>query len=342
MKAVVQRRYGPADEVLEVGELERPGLGEDDVLVEVVASAIHPDIWHMVTGLPYVMRLMGGGLLRPKHPVPGTDLAGRVVEVGSRVTRFAPGDEVFGEVVLGFQWQNGGTYAEYAAVPERALAHKPEGLTFEEAAAVPTTGLIAERCLRVEARLEAGQHILINGAGGGVGTFAVQIAKARGAEVTAVDHASKLTMLRSIGADHVIDFEAEDVTQGDARYDAILDVASTLPLDGAKRILAPDGVYVRVGHEHYEERRRRVFGSLPSMFALLARSPFDPHLPKVDFTVDVEEGLRHLVRLIDDGKLTPVVDRAFRLDEVRDAIRYLKQGGVQGRAVLRIGSAGER
>src|SRR5680860_1243746 len=188
MRAVVQDRYGSAD-VLQVRDVDTPVVGDDEVLVRVRAASVHPDVWHVVSGRPYVLRLMGSGLRRPRNRVPGTDVAGQVEVVGRNVTRLRPGDEVFGETVSGYQWHNGGAFAEYVAVPERALAPKPRNVSFEQAAAVPTSGL----------------HALVNGAGGGVGAFAVQLAKAVGATVTGVDAAGKLDLLRSLGADHVID-----------------------------------------------------------------------------------------------------------------------------------------
>jgi NADPH:quinone reductase-like Zn-dependent oxidoreductase len=338
MKAIVQRKYGAADEVLRLEEVEVPTVKDDEALVRVYAASVHPDVWHVVTGLPYVVRTMGAGLRRPKHPIPGTDLAGRVEKVGRLVTELKPGDDVFGEIVRGHQWHNGGAYAEYAAVPATALERKPKNLTFEEAAAIPTTGLIALFCLRTQGELRAGQTVLINGAGGGVGTFAVQIAKAFGAEVTAVDHASKLEMLRSIGADRAVDYEKEDVTRGAVVYDLVLDVASNLALSDCRRILTEDGIYVRVGHEHYDVREHPWVGALGGFFALVARSPFDRHLPTLHFRVDRERDLRTLRDLAETGKLTPVIDRTFPLAEVPEAIRYMTEERARGRIVITAGS----
>ena len=209
MKAIIQTAYGPPDEVLELRDIDKPVIGDDEVLVRVRAASLHPDVWHTVRGVPYVLRIMGAGLREPKNRVPGTDVAGHVEVVGTNVTRFRPGVEVFGEIVKGNQWRNGGAYAEYAAAPEAALGLKPANITFVQAAAVPTSALIAHRALLGEGRIRPGQNVVINGAGGGVGTFAVQIAKAYGADVTAVDSAEKLDMLRSIGADRVIDYTRE-------------------------------------------------------------------------------------------------------------------------------------
>lgn len=341
MKAMVQERYGPADQVLGLEDIDKPVPGDGEVLVRVHAASVHPDIWHVVTGLPYALRLMGAGLRRPKLGVPGTDLAGRVESVGKNVTKFEPGDEVFGEPAAGFQWAHGGAYAEYAAVPESALASKPANITFEQAAAVPTSGLIALHNLRSTGKLSTGQAVLINGAGGGVGTLAVQIAKAFGAEVTAVDNESKLEMLRSIGADHTIDYTKEDFTRGKERYDLILDVASTLELSDCKRVLRSDGVYVLIGHDHFEEANHRWFGSLARFFGLLARSAFDRHLPSPSISLDYADCLEVLRELVEDGKITPVVDRTFPLSEVPDAIEYMKEGRALGRVVITMGAGGE-
>ena len=227
MKAIVHRAYGPADKVLELREIDVPTPRSDEVLVRVRAASVHPDVWHVIEGLPYVVRLFGNGLTKPKKRVPGTDLAGVVDAVGEKVTHFKIGDEVFGESTP-MAWWNGGAYAEYAAVPEKFLVHKPANISFEEAAAVPTSGFIALNNLQ---RLELhgpGQNVLINGAGGCVGTLAIQIAKAKGARVTAVDRADKLEMMRALGADPVIDYTKENVLIGSDRNDLILDHATNL------------------------------------------------------------------------------------------------------------------
>ena len=224
MKAIVQDRYGSPD-VLELREIDRPTVKDDEVLVRVQATSVHPDVWHALRGIPYVLRIMGSGLRKPKNQVPGTDLAGIVESVGGNVTRFHPGDEVFGQSVGANLWGNGGTYAEYAAVQESRLQPKPANLTFEQAAAVLTSGPIAVQGIRDEGRVQPGQKVVINGAGGGVGTTAVQLAKAYGANVTAVDSTAKLEMLRSIGADQVLDYTQEDFTRSGERYDLILDIA---------------------------------------------------------------------------------------------------------------------
>ena len=249
VKAMVQEKYGSPVDVLELRDIYKPVLEDDEVLVRVHASSVHPDVWHVVMGLPYVLRLMGAGLLKPKNGVPGTDVAGRVESVGKSVTQFQQGDEVFGETIKGYQWANGGAYAEYVSVPEDSLALKPANITFEQAAAVPTSGLITLQNLPNEGRLQSGQRVLVNGAGGGVGALAVQIAKAYGAEVTGVDSTKKLEMVRSLGADRVIDYTQEDFTQGGERYDLIFDIPGNHPFSDCRRVLTPEGTYVLIGHE---------------------------------------------------------------------------------------------
>jgi NADPH:quinone reductase-like Zn-dependent oxidoreductase len=334
MRAVVQHRYGSID-ALELREIELPAVAEDEVLVHVHAASVHPDVWHVVLGRPYVLRLMGAGLRRPRQRIPGTDLAGRVHSTGARVTRLEAGDAVFGESVRGNQWRNGGAFAEYAAVPAEALAPMPPGLSFEQAAAVPTSGLIALRGVRDEGHVRAGQSVLVNGAGGGVGMFAVQLAKAYGAEVTGVDTTSKLEPIRSIGADHVIDCTHEDFTSGPRRYDVIVDVPGNHPLSDCRRALTPTGRYVLIGHDGFGATRGRWLGSLPTFIRLLAMSPFVRQLPTPSFSLPSKrDSLAVLSEFLHDGRITPVVDRTFALAEVRDAIRYLQSGRATGKVVL--------
>ena len=334
MKAMVQDKYGPAD-LLVLRDIDMPVVGDDDVLVRVRAASVHPDVWHVVSGRPYVLRFMGAGLRRPKNRVPGTDVAGLVESVGKGVTRFQPGDEVFGESVRGHQWHNGGAYAEYVSVPEDALALKPGNITFEQAAAVPTSGLIALQSLRNEGRLRPGQSVLVNGSAGGVGAVAVQIAKAYGAKVTGVDDANKLDMVRSLGADRVIDYTQEDFTTMGERYDLILDVPGNHPFSQCRRALNPDGTYVLIGHDHYGNAGRRWVGSLPSALMLIARSPFVKQLPRVSFSTPPKaDSIAVLKELLEAGQLTPVIDRTYPLSEVPQAIRYLAAGRAQGKVVI--------
>lgn len=336
MKAIVQDRYGSPDD-LELREIERPEVKDDEVLVRTRAASVHPDVWHVVRGVPYVLRIMGGGLLRPKNPVPGTDVAGRVESVGRNVTRFQPGDEVFGESIKGFGWRNGGVYAEFVTAPQDTLALKPAKLTFEEAAAVPSSGIIALSGLRDQGQVQPGQRVLINGAGGGVGTFAVQLAKAFGADVTGVDGTGKLEMIGSIGADKVIDYTQEDFTQGEERYDFILDVPGNRSWSDCRRVLTPEGTYVLIGHDHFGARGHRWLGSLPRFLGLIARSPFVRQLPFPDFSApNKKDAMAVLKEFIEAGKITPVVDRTFPLSEVPEAIHYLEEGHTRGKVIITV------
>ena len=336
MKAIVQGRYGSPD-VLELREIDEPVVKDDEVLVRVRAASVHPDVWHAMRGVPYVLRIMGSGLRRPKNPVPGTDLAGLVESVGRNVTRFHPGDEIFGQSVGANLWGNGGTYAEYAAVPETRLQRKPANLTFEQAAAVLTSGPIAVQGIRDEGRLQPGQKVLINGAGGGVGTIAVQLAKAYGADVTAVDSAGKLDVLRSVGADRVVDYTQEDFTRSGERYDLILDIAGNHPWSDLRRALTPKGTYVLIGHDQYGGSGHPWFGSLGRFFNLMVISPFVSHLHPFRGTKDPGDRLVVLKELIEAGKVTPVIDRTFPLSEVPEAIRYLESGQARGKVVITVG-----
>ena len=335
MKAIVQDKYGSLD-VLELREIDKPVVKDDEVLVRVHAASVHPDVWHVVRGLPYVLRIMGAGLLKPKNRVPGTDVAGHVEAVGKNVTQFQPGDEVFGESVRGHQWHNGGAYAEYVSVPEDALALKPANLTFEQAAAVPTSGFIALQGLRGEGQVQPGQKVLINGAGGAVGTFAVQLAKAYGADVTGVDSTRKLDMVRSIGADHVIDYTQEDFTHGVERYDLILDIPGNYSLSDCRRALTPKGTYVLIGHDHFGASGGHWMGSLPRTLKLVVLSPFVSQLPRLRTSMATKDPLGVLKEFIEAGKITPVIDRAYPLSEVPEAIRYLEEGHARGKVVISV------
>jgi NADPH:quinone reductase-like Zn-dependent oxidoreductase len=335
MRAIVQNRYGAAD-VLELREIPKPPAGDDELLVRVRAASIHADVWHVMRGVPYVLRIMGAGVRRPKNLVPGTDLAGVVESVGANVTRFRPGDEVFGQSLVANLWRHGGAFAEYAAVPEARFERKPAGLTFEQAAAVPTSGSLAVQVVRDEGRIGAGQKVLINGAGGAVGTFAVQLAKAYGAHVTGVDAADKLEMILSIGADGVLDYAKEDFTRSGERYDAILDIASNRPWSDVKGALTPEGTFVLVGHDQYGGSGHRWFGSLGRFAGLMVISPFVPQLHPFRGAKDPGDRLVVIKELIDAGKVRPVIDRTFPLSEVPDAMRYLESGQARGKVVITI------
>jgi NADPH:quinone reductase-like Zn-dependent oxidoreductase len=287
-------------------------------------------------GMPYVLRFMGSGVRAPKHRVPGTDMAGVVESAGANVTRFRPADEVFGQSLLANLWRNGGAFAEYAAVPQSMLELKPASLTFEQAAAVPTSGSLAVQHVRDEGRVQPGQRVLINGAGGAVGTFAVQLVKAYGAHVTGVDATGKLDMLRSIGADSVLDYTQEDFTRRDERYDFILDIAGNHRWSECRRALAPDGTYVLSGFDQYGRSGHRWFGSLGRFAKLIVISPFVSHLHPFRGAKDPGDRLVVLKELIEAGKVTPVIDRTFALSDVPEAIRYLETGQARGKVVITV------
>ncbi len=336
MKAIVQEAYGPAAEVLRLREVEPPSVGDDEVLVRVRAASVHPDVWHVVTGTPYVLRFMGAGVRSPKHPIPGTDLAGVIEAVGRNVTTFQAGDTVFGESHRGFQWRNGGTYAEYVAVPHDVVTHKPRNVSFDQAAAVGTSGIIALFNLQNGKRLESAKRVLVNGAAGGVGSIVVQLAKAYGASVTGVDRTEKLSMLRSLGADEVIDYTEEDFTQRGERFDLIFDVASNLLPARCKASLSTNGVYIALGHDHFGASRGRLWGSLPQMFTLMAMAPFVEYLPNPEFASPRKhEALTILKEMLENWTLKPVIDRTYPLSGVPDAIRFLESGLARGKIIVR-------
>jgi NADPH:quinone reductase-like Zn-dependent oxidoreductase len=337
MKAIVQEKYGSPADVLNLKDIDKPVLKDDEVLVRVHAASVHPDVWHLVRGLPYALRIMGAGLLRPKNSVPGTDVAGYVESVGKNVSQFQQGDEVFGETIKGYQWTNGGAYAEYASVPEDSLALKPANITFEQAAAIPTSGLIALQNLPDEELLQPGQSVLVNGAGGGVGTIAVQLAKVYGANVTGVDDSTKLDMVRSIGADQVIDYTKEDFTQSGGRYDLIFDIPGNHPYSACRRVLAPDGKYVLIGHDRFGQGAGRWLGSLPRVLKLVALSPFVSQLPSPNFSMPNKNNQMDVLKqLMETGKLRPVIDRTYSLGEVPEAIKHLEMGHARGKVIITV------
>jgi NADPH:quinone reductase-like Zn-dependent oxidoreductase len=335
VRAIVQDEYGSPD-VLRLEEIDVPVAGDGELLVRVRASSVHPDVWHAVRGIPFVLRLMGSGVRRPMHRVPGTDVAGTVESVGPGVTRFQPGDEVFGEMLRANLWRNGGAYAEFVAVAQDLLEPKPARLSWAQAAAAPNASKIAVQGLRDEGRIRAGQRVLIVGAGGGVGSAAVQVAKAFDAHVTGVDAGDKLDLVRSIGADEVIDHTREDPTRAAQPYDLILDIAGNRPYAEMRHALTPDGTYVMIGHDDYGRLGRRWIGSMGRFVRLLVRSRFDRRLPGLRAAKDPGDRLRVAAELIDAGSLTPVVDRTFPLHEAPAAIRYLERGGARGRVVITV------
>jgi NADPH:quinone reductase-like Zn-dependent oxidoreductase len=322
MKAIVQDRYGPSG-VLELRDIDKPQIGDGEVLVRVRAAAVNPGDWAIMSGLPYIARPVYG-LRKPKNAVRGTDVAGEVEAVGTRVTRFRPGDEVFG-------WCKdlGGAFAEHASVSEQALERKPSNLTFEQAAAVPTAGSVALEALR---DVRAGQKVLVNGASGGIGSFAVQIAESLGAEVTGVCSTPNVDLVRSIGADQVIDYTKEDFTQAAQRYDFILDNVANRSLSDLRRVLTAQGTLVPNGggfDNHWFASGGRVvrakvlsrFGSQTLRTFIMSQKP---------------EALVALKDLIEAGKVTPVVGRTYRLSETPQAIDHVGRGHARGKVVITV------
>lgn len=337
MKAVVQDRYGSPEAVLRVREVDDPVPGEGEVLVRVHATTVHPDVWHVVAGRPYVLRLVWAGLLRPKNPIPGTDLAGVVEAVGPGVVRFRPGDRVFGEAFVELAWRNGGSFAELAAVPEGSLARIPPDVPFESAATVPTAGVIALLNLQAGTLITEGDHVLVNGAGGGVGSLTVQLAKALGARVTGVDRTEKLDMIRALGADEVIDFTREDALGRGERYDLIFDVASNLSLRACEPALTPDGLYIFIGHDHFGAAQGRVLGSLPRALKimLIDRHLRPRHLPKRSgLQVTKSEIMETLASQLADASFTPVIDSTYPLDGVAEAMNRLESERACGKILI--------
>jgi NADPH:quinone reductase-like Zn-dependent oxidoreductase len=322
VKAIIRDAYGSVD-VLRLADVDRPVAGEGDVLVRVQAAGVDQGVWHLMTGTPYAMRLAGFGIRAPKNPLLGYDVAGRIEAVGTQVTELRPGQEVFGTCR--------GSFAEYAVARPDRLVPKPESVGFEQAAALPISGFAALQAVREHGGVRPGQRVLIIGAGGGVGTFAVQIAKADGAEVTGVCSTSKTELVRSLGADHVIDYAREDFADGRRRYDVILDIAGNRSLSELRRALTPRGTLVIVGAEdagNWLGIRRQLRAA--------ALSPFSRQ--KLGFFISKERrrDLEELRALLDAGTIRPVVDRTFLLEEVPEAIRYLRAGHARGKVVITV------
>lgn len=322
MKAVVHYEYGEPRDVLTLRDIEKPVPGENEVLVRVRAVGLHAGDPLMVKGIPYLMR-PGIGILKPKNHIVGTDVAGSVEAVGGEVTRFEPGDEVFG--------LTSGGCAEYTATPEAKLVHKPSISTFEQAAAVPTSAAAAFHGLRKTGGVEAGQRVLIVGASGGVGTFAVQIAKAFGAEVTGVCSTRNVEMVRAIGADHVSDYTREDFTRSGERYDLILDIAGNRPVSESRRALTPAGTLVITGGSG----GRWFYGVGRTLGATLL-SPFVRHNLRGYISLPENEDLLVLKELLETGKVTPVIDRAYPMSETPEAMSYMGAGHTQGKVVVTV------
>lgn len=323
MKAIVYEKYGPPD-VLQLTEVEKPVPKDNEVLIKVHAASLNAYDWHMLMADPFLVRLMGGGLLKPKNKILGADMAGRVEAIGENVSQFKPGDDVFGDLA---RWGCGGC-AEYVCAPEDALVLKPAGMTFEQAAAAPMAALTALQGLRDKGHIQPGQKVLINGASGGVGTFAVQIAKFFGAEVTAVCSTGNMGMARLIGADHVIDYTKENFTKSGRQYDLILAANGYHRLADYKRALAPGGTYVMTG------------GSMRQIFQAMLLAPwFSMSGNKKMGGLTAQASQKDLVfikELMEAGKVVPVIDRVYLLAQVPEALRYLVAGHAKGKVVITV------
>ena len=320
MRAVLQRGFGQTD-VLELAEIDKPEPGPEQVLVKVAAASVNPMEWHLMTGKPYIARLQMG-LRSPKWDVLGADVAGTVEAVGEDVTDFAPGDRVYGDV-------SPGTYADYVAAPQHQLARIPDGVSFEQAVAVPVAGLTALQGLRDKGMLQEGQKALIIGASGGVGTYAVQIAKALGAEVTAVNSTRNVEMVRSIGADHVVDYTKEDFAASGERYDVILDMVGNRSLSDIRRAMTKTATYVMVGGP-----KGSLVGPVPRMLRALVLSRFVSQRFVGMLAHANRADLEYMAELMEAGELVSVIDRRFGLDEVREALRHQGDGHARGKSVL--------
>ncbi len=318
MKAIVQYEYGSADN-LRLEEIPMPALGDDGVLVKIEAASVNAGDWHVMRADPFFLRFLGFGLFAPKYRVPGADVAGRVEAVGKNVTRFRPGDEVFGDLSA-HGW---GGFAEYVCTSEEALAPKPSNVSFEEAAAVPLAAVAALQALRDCGGARAGQRVLVNGASGGVGTFAVQIAKALDAEVTGVCSAGNLDLVRSLGADHVVDYTRVDVTRSGREYDLVLDAAAYRSISDYRRVLREGGTYVLVGGTTGAFLRVALLGSWSGSKAM-----------KVHASRPNAADLVTLTNLIEEGRVRPVIDRRYPLSGVPEAIRYLESRRARGKVVV--------
>ena len=319
MKAIVYTKYGSAD-VLQLEEVEKPAPGDDEVLVKIRAAAANPLDWHFMRATPFFMRFISG-LLKPKNKILGADIAGQVEAVGKNVKQFRTGDEVYGDIS-----RRG--FAEYVCITETKLVLKPAKLSFDEAAAVPVAGLTALQCLRDQAQIQPGQKVLINGAAGGVGTFAVQIAKFFGAEVTGVCSTRNLDMVCSIGADQVIDYTSEDFTQNGQYYDLILDNVGNRSVADIKRILDPNGIYLLNGYSPVLMLRLMLQSGIVKTRGQTMRNA---EVAKAN-----QRDLEFLKEILDAGKVKPVIDRSYPLGEVAEAIRYLEEGHARGKVVITV------
>ncbi|MZQ86948.1 zinc-binding dehydrogenase [Paenibacillus sp. 5J-6] len=321
MKAMVYTKYGTKD-VLNLVELEKPAPKDNEVLIRIHAASVNSWDWDLLRGIPFMVRL--GGILKPKFKILGADIAGTVEAVGSKVKQFHPGDEVFGDI-SGSGW---GGFAEYVSVREDTITLKPSHMTFDEAAALPQAGVLALQGLRDKGKIRRGMKILVNGAGGGVGTFAVQFAKAIGAEVVAVDSAVKLEMLTGLGADEVIDYATKDFTQNGQQYDLILDVVGNRSIIDYKKSLSPSGTYVMVG------------GPMARIFQVMCLGPWISMTENKNMGILIhkpnQQDQKDLERLVEAGQIIPIIDKRFSLSEVPDALQYLGEGHAKGKVVIQI------
>ena len=318
MKAILHEKYGSPD-VLQLKDVEKPAPKDDEVLIKIYAASVNQYDWHFLTADIFLIRLMGGGLLKPKNTRLGADVAGRVEAIGRNVRQFQPGDEVFGDI-------GHGGFAEYACAPESRLALKPANLSFEEAAAVPMAALTALQGLRDTGQLQPGQKVLINGAAGGVGTFAVQIAKWFGAEVTAVCSTRNLDQARSIGADYIIDYTKEDFTRNGQQYDLIFAANGYHSLSAYKRALTPKGIYVMAGGSTAQIFQAMLMGSRMSETGGRKMGGVSAKIDQKDLVI--------LKELLEAGKVAPVIDRCYPLNEAAEALRYLGAGHARGKVVI--------
>ena len=322
MKAIVQDTYGSAD-VLELREIDEPAIGDDDVLVRVRAAGVEPGVWHLMTGLPYLVRVLGYGLRRPKVRIRGRDVAGRVEAAGKNVSGFRPGDEVFGTA--------DGSFAEYVRARPKTLAPKPANLTFEQAAAVPISGMTALQAVRDAAKVQPQQKVLIIGAAGGVGTFALQLAKTFGAVISGVCSTTKVDLVHSLGADQVFDYTREDFADGRNRYDVVIDTAGNRSLTQLRRALTPRGTLVIVGGEG---GGRWLGGFDRQILRAPALSLFVGQRLRPVVSKERSEDLAVLKELIEAGEIMPIIDRTYPLSEAPEAIRYLAEGHARGKVVI--------
>jgi NADPH:quinone reductase-like Zn-dependent oxidoreductase len=328
MRAIVQRSYGAADQ-LALELVDRPAIATDEVLIEVHAAGVDRGVWHLMTGTPYLIRIAGFGVTKPKQPIQGLDVAGRVVAVGSDVTRFSPGDEVFGIA--------SGSFAEYAAAKSDKLALKPSTATFEQAAASAISGITALQALTDVGKLQAGQRVLVIGASGGVGTFAVQLAKALGAEVTGVASTAKLDLVRSLGADHVIDYTTDDATDGNRQYDLIIDTGGRTPIRRLRRALTSRGTLVIVGGED----GGRWTGGIGRQMRAMLLSPFTKQRLTTFISKEARSSIERLAEFIETGDVVPAVGQCFTLENTADAVRQMEAGTTRGKSVIVVRTVGD-